>query len=127
MISSMPVSDPKLIHNQVKGISLDSNTRCFHYHSPTDIIAIKMRCCGTYYACIDCHAALAGHAPQVWPRDQWHQKAVLCGGCGLEMSVLEYMASENHCPGCGLPFNPGCRNHYHLYFETVPATECDSR
>jgi uncharacterized CHY-type Zn-finger protein len=103
---------------EVKGIGLDPNTRCLHYHSDLDVIAIRMRCCGEYYACIDCHAAMAGHAPEVWPRSEWKNAAVLCGVCLFEMSVLEYMASANRCPRCAAPFNPGCRNHYHLYFET---------
>jgi uncharacterized CHY-type Zn-finger protein len=119
MILSMPAHDHESTSSgQVKGIDLDANTRCLHYHGPADIIAIKMKCCETYYACIDCHYALAGHSAQVWPRNQWHQKAVLCGVCGLEMAVLEYMDSANRCPRCAAPFNPGCRNHYHLYFET---------
>jgi uncharacterized CHY-type Zn-finger protein len=82
-------------------------------------VAIKMRCCEAYYACIECHSALAGHPAQVWPRDLWHREAVLCGVCELEMSVVEYLESGNLCPRCATPFNPGCRNHYHLYFATV--------
>jgi len=101
----------------VRGIDLDGNTRCLHYRGPADVIAIKMRCCETYYACIECHAALAGHAAEVWARGQWHEKAVLCGVCGCELSVLEYLDSGNRCPRCAAHFNPGCRNHYHLYFE----------
>ncbi len=101
----------------VCGVELDPNTRCLHYHSQLDVIAIKMRCCETYYACIDCHTALAGHSAQVWPRDEWHLRVVLCGVCGTEMSVNEYMGSGDRCPSCTARFNPGCRNHYHLYFE----------
>ena len=40
---------------------MDAETRCVHYRSALDIIAIKMACCGVYYACKDCHAALADH------------------------------------------------------------------
>jgi uncharacterized CHY-type Zn-finger protein len=29
---------------EVRGINLDPQTRCEHYHGPTDIIAIKMKC-----------------------------------------------------------------------------------
>jgi uncharacterized CHY-type Zn-finger protein len=103
----------------VHGVDLDPNTRCLHYHGPTDVIAIKMRCCDSYYACVACHAALAAHPAKVWPRSEWNRKAVLCGVCGAEMTVLEYMDSGNRCPSCSAPFNPGCRNHYHLYFEDV--------
>jgi hypothetical protein len=31
---------------EVRGINLDSQTRCEHNHGPTDIVAIKMHCCG---------------------------------------------------------------------------------
>jgi uncharacterized CHY-type Zn-finger protein len=106
------------IRPEVQGIDLDPDTRCLHYRGPADIIAIRMKCCDTYYACIDCHTALAGHPAAVWPRSQWNRKAVVCGVCATELSVTEYLESGNICPHCGAAFNPGCRNHYHLYFET---------
>jgi uncharacterized CHY-type Zn-finger protein len=100
----------------VRGVKLDAETRCEHYHGPTDIIAIKMKCCGVYYACKDCHEALAGHAIEVWPESEWEQKAILCGACGAEMSIRQYMQCESRCPNCGERFNPGCRRHYQFYF-----------
>ena len=102
-------------HN-IRGLDIDEQTRCVHYHSPLDIIAIKMKCCGVYYACKDCHEALAGHAIEVWPRNEWEQRAVLCGACGHELAITEYMASGYACTKCRAAFNPGCRNHYHFYF-----------
>jgi uncharacterized CHY-type Zn-finger protein len=102
----------------VKGVTLDAETRCAHWHSPLDIIAIKMRCCGTYYACAQCHDELANHPAEVWPIADRVEAAVLCGACGAEMSVWVYLACESRCPTCAAPFNPGCANHYHLYFET---------
>jgi uncharacterized CHY-type Zn-finger protein len=101
----------------VLGLDLDPQTRCAHWRSPLDVIAIKMKCCGAYYACRDCHDALADHPAQVWPREQRDQPAVLCGVCGEELSVRRYMDCGNRCPACGAGFNPGCRLHYHLYFE----------
>ena len=101
----------------VRGLELDAATRCKHWHSPLDVIAIKMKCCGVYYACKDCHDALADHPLQAWPRDAWGDKAVLCGACGSELSIRQYLHCGNVCPACGAGFNPGCRNHYHLYFE----------
>jgi uncharacterized CHY-type Zn-finger protein len=101
----------------VQGVALDPQTRCAHYHSPRDIIAIKMRCCGVYYACRECHDALADHPVALWPATQWDQAAILCGACGLELSVNSYLAGDNHCPACAAPFNPGCKTHHHLYFE----------
>jgi uncharacterized CHY-type Zn-finger protein len=102
---------------EVRGMELDAQTRCIHYRSALDIIAIKMACCGVYYACKDCHDALAQHASAVWPRTAWDLKAVLCGACHYELTIREYMASGNICSQCGAGFNPGCRNHYHFYFE----------
>jgi uncharacterized CHY-type Zn-finger protein len=101
----------------VLGVDLDPQTRCAHWRSPLDVIAIKMKCCGDYYACRDCHDALADHAARVWPTAEWDQTAVLCGVCGVELSVREYMACTNRCPSCGAALNPGCRLHRHLYFE----------
>ncbi len=104
--------------SSVRGVGLDPQTRCAHHRKPEDIIAIKMRCCGIYYACKDCHDELASHPIEVWPKDEWNQPAVLCGSCGRELSVQEYLDCENQCPTCKAHFNPGCRNHYHFYFET---------
>ncbi len=103
---------------EVRGIDVDGETRCAHYHSALDVIAIKMACCGTYYACKECHDAVAGHAAKVWPRAEWDSHAILCGVCGGELTISEYMASGSACPRCGAGFNPGCRKHYHFYFET---------
>ena len=104
----------------VRGVDVDPQTRCAHWHSARDIIAIKMKCCGVYYACKDCHDALAGHAAAVWPRAEWQTPAILCGACGTELAIRQYLDSENTCPACGAGFNPGCRNHYHFYFEAMP-------
>ena len=101
---------------QVQGIDLDAQTRCAHYRTALDVIAIRMRCCGAYYACKECHDALAGHAIEVWPRSEWDRAAVLCGACGVEMSVRQYLDCSNQCPECGARFNPGCRSHYKFYF-----------
>lgn len=101
----------------VRGVDLDARTRCAHYNSPLDVIAIKMKCCGVYYACKDCHDALTGHAIQTWPRGEWDRPAVLCGVCGTQLSIRQYLDCGNACPACGAPFNPGCRGHHHFYFE----------
>lgn len=101
---------------EVRGVDLDTQTRCRHYHGPTDIIAIRMKCCGVYYACKDCHEQLADHSTVVWPEKEWDQKAVLCGSCGAELTIREYMQSGYRCPECKAQFNPGCQNHYDYYF-----------
>jgi uncharacterized CHY-type Zn-finger protein len=105
-------------HPPVHGIDLDAQTRCVHYHKVLDIVAIKMKCCGLYYACKDCHDSLAGHEIEVWPRSEWDQLAVMCGNCREELSIRQYLDCTNECPACKARFNPGCRHHYHFYFAT---------
>jgi uncharacterized CHY-type Zn-finger protein len=103
----------------VNGIALDPETRCVHYSSPLDVIAIKMKCCGVYYACKECHDAIADHEIEVWPQSQWDLHAILCGICGTVISIWQYLDCENSCPECEAKFNPGCRNHYRYYFEVI--------
>jgi uncharacterized CHY-type Zn-finger protein len=78
-----------------------------------------MRCCGFYHACFECHQELADHIPLVWPKTEWDQRAVLCGACGAEISVHDYLAGDSRCPACAALFNPGCKTHHHLYFERL--------
>jgi uncharacterized CHY-type Zn-finger protein len=105
----------------VRGMNVDPQTRCAHHHKPVDIIAIKMKCCGVYYACKDCHVALADHAIEVWALEEWDNKAMLCGACSSEMTISAYLNCGNRCPECKAEFNPACRNHYHFYFAMPPA------
>jgi uncharacterized CHY-type Zn-finger protein len=100
----------------VRGIELDAETRCVHYSSPYDIIAIKMKCCDMYFACKECHAALADHSLEPWPREEWQQNAVLCGTCSSELTIAGYVQSSDRCPVCGARFNPRCRQHRGYYF-----------
>lgn len=39
----------------VYGQSIDKQTRCIHWHSALDVIAIKFKCCDKYYPCFSCH------------------------------------------------------------------------
>ncbi len=103
---------------RVFGLLVDSQTRCEHYAGPTDVIAIKFHCCRRWYPCHACHDAREEHDRSVWPRTEFGQPAVLCGACGVQLTVSEYLASGFHCPRCEASFNPGCRRHYALYFET---------
>ncbi len=105
---------------EVRGLDLDSQTRCSHHNKPEDIVAIKMRCCGIYYACKDCHIALADHAIEVWPRREWGRKATLCGACGVEMTIDAYLNCRHCCPACNAKFNAACQSHYQYYFEETP-------
>ncbi|WP_285115669.1 CHY zinc finger protein [Leifsonia sp. fls2-241-R2A-40a] len=101
---------------RVLGPVVDDETRCIHYRSPLDVIAIRFACCGEYYPCHLCHAEAAGHPAQQWPRHDRDREAVLCGVCGSELTIAEYLATDD-CPRCAAPFNPGCSLHAHLYFE----------
>lgn len=105
-----------MFFDMVKGKLVDGQTRCEHYHSAVDVIAIKFRCCGEWYACYYCHEEQAGHKAEVWPANEYHEQAVLCGMCKRSMTITEYLECNNKCPGCGAPFNPKCASHYPLYF-----------
>jgi uncharacterized CHY-type Zn-finger protein len=110
------------IHNpsgiEVIGIEVQSDTRCAHYHSPRDVIAIRFKCCDHYYPCYECHREVAGHLARQWPEAEFDREAVLCGACGSEMTISEYLGCNSICPGCQAEFNPNCALHYHLYFES---------
>ena len=101
----------------VCGTQVNSRTQCAHYFSERDIIAIKHKCCDTFYACIKCHNEVASHPAQVWPRHEFDEAAVYCGNCHSTLTIKEYLGCDNGCPSCQAAFNPGCATHYHLYFE----------
>lgn len=101
----------------VKGKLVDDQSRCVHYHSTLDIIAIKFKCCNDYYPCYYCHKESTDHPVALWKKVERYTKAILCGMCKNEMSIAEYINSNNKCPYCSCKFNPACSHHYHLYFE----------
>lgn len=108
----------RIIHNEtIIGVDIDPETRCAHWHGELDIIAIKFKCCGRWFPCYECHTAAADHEPQIWPVNERNSLAVLCGKCGYQLSISEYFECGSVCPVCAGSFNPGCENHYHLYFE----------
>ncbi len=109
----MVTTEPITVH----GTGVNERTQCAHYHSGRDLIAIKFKCCDAFYACIDCHSEAVAHAPVVWPRAEFRTKAVYCGNCKTTFSITDYLGCDNTCPTCQAAFNPGCANHYHLYFE----------
>jgi uncharacterized CHY-type Zn-finger protein len=102
---------------KVHGVDVDQQTRCGHYHSNVDIIAIRFPCCDTYYPCYKCHQEVSDHQAARWNKDQNDERAVLCGACGYQLTIHEYLTSNSICPACHANFNPGCRNHFDLYFE----------
>lgn len=101
---------------EVIGVAVDDKTRCAHYHSELDIIAIKFKCCGKWFPCYKCHSEIASHEPAAWEPDESSARAVLCGNCGEQLSISAYKACGSACPNCSARFNPGCESHYHLYF-----------
>lgn len=111
-----------IAQHSVYGIDVDEQTRCVHYHQDFDVIAIKHYCCTRYYPCHLCHAALTDHQVQVWPIDRFDEAAVLCGVCGVELSVHDYLATDT-CPNCSTNFNPGCKLHRELYFASASPDE----
>ena len=102
---------------EIKGKTVDNQTRCEHYHSELDIIAIKFICCDTYYPCFSCHSEATEHIAQTWNKAEWNTLAVFCGACQSEMTINQYLNCQSSCPFCQAAFNPKCSNHYHLYFE----------
>jgi uncharacterized CHY-type Zn-finger protein len=103
---------------RVRGMEIDASTGCAHYRSELDIIAVKFNCCRTFYSCFYCHELEADHPARIWPQAQFDEKAVLCGACGAELTIRQYLNYQAACPSCGARFNPRCALHHHLYFET---------
>ena len=100
---------------EVYGSIIDEQTRCVHYHSNEDIIAIKFRCCGKYYPCYRCHDDHEDHAIIPWGTDEYDAYAILCGVCRRAHTVSEYMNTDR-CLKCSSKFNEGCKHHHHIYF-----------
>ncbi len=101
---------------QVYGLLVDDQTRCEHYHSEVDIIAIKFKCCDKFYPCYQCHNACENHPIERWQPNEFDQQAILCGHCQRTLSIQKYM-QVTHCPYCQAQFNAGCKKHYGIYFE----------
>lgn len=100
----------------VHGPVVDDQTRCVHWHSPLDVVAIEFACCRRFHPCHRCHEATADHPARPWPADARDEPAVLCGVCRARLTIAEYLVCDDACPRCGAGFNPGCRLHHDLYF-----------
>lgn len=103
----------------VYGNTVDEATRCVHYRTAVDVVAIRFLCCDRYYPCFQCHAEAEPHPPVRWPESRWGERAILCGVCRFELTIVDYR-SVTACPRCGAAFNERCAAHAHLYFETPP-------
>ena len=107
-----------LIHGvEIKGTNVERQTRCAHYKTDFDVIALKFKCYDDWFPCFECHAENTNHAAEVWSKNEFNEKAVLCGVCGLMLEITEYLNCRSTCPKCESSFNPRCANHYHLYFQ----------
>jgi uncharacterized CHY-type Zn-finger protein len=100
----------------IYGAVVDNETRCVHYHTEKDIIAIKFICCNRYYPCYKCHEEHADHSIERWPHEHFDELAILCGSCHEELTILQYMNTTS-CLHCGAFFNDRCAAHYPIYFE----------
>lgn len=101
---------------KIKGFVIDDKTRCKHYHSVLDIVAIKFKCCDEFYPCYKCHNESTKHSPSRWNKSEFNEKAILCGNCKNLLTITQYINTKT-CPFCKAGFNPNCKLHYDLYFE----------
>jgi uncharacterized CHY-type Zn-finger protein len=103
----------------LRGVAVDTETRCTHWDTAVDVVALRFACCEFYYPCYQCHESTADHGTVQWPRERFDEPAVFCGVCFETFTPRAYLDSADSCPECGASFNPGCRDHLDLYFETV--------
>ncbi|GAA1120978.1 CHY zinc finger protein [Nesterenkonia jeotgali] len=101
---------------QVRGATVDEQTRCRHYAGPRDVVAIRFFCCDRWYPCLRCHQEAETHRITPWPRGRREELALLCGVCRTRFSIAEYLTAES-CERCTAGFNPGCASHHEFYFE----------
>jgi len=101
----------------LRGVEVDAETRCFHYDTALDVVALRFPCCGVYYPCFRCHETLVDHDPERVSRGAFDAPAVLCGVCGATLSVGSYLDCDDECPECDAAFDPGCQHHRDRYFE----------
>ncbi|GAB3188553.1 LysR substrate-binding domain-containing protein [Nesterenkonia suensis] len=101
---------------EVAGAMVDDETRCAHYATPLDVVAIRFYCCGRWYPCLHCHDEAEDHEVLPWPAELHTARAMLCGVCRRQFSIAEYLQVDG-CSACGAAFNPGCSRHHPVYFE----------
>jgi uncharacterized CHY-type Zn-finger protein len=104
------------------GVAKFQQSRCQHWHSELDVLALLSPCCHKYYSCSACHDALEDHPLVPWPAvTDPETPALLCGVCERTCTIGEYLGSGGQrCPrtACGAAFNPGCKSHWPAYFST---------
>ena len=100
---------------QAQGLLVDDESRCVHYHSDKDIVALQCYDCKKYYACYRCHNTLETHTFCPYPLNLKEDRLILCGSCGNTLTYVEY-TEKGTSPFCNAAFNPACQNHYPIYF-----------
>lgn len=103
--------------HDVRGLSVDADTRCCHYDSKQDVVAFRFACCQIFFPCYKCHEATVDHTSQPLPSNRFGERAVLCGVCGGSLTAFDYLEADYQCPSCNADFNPGCQSHLKHYFK----------
>lgn len=75
---------------KIYGFLVDNESRCQHYHTELDIVALKCFECLNYYACYQCHDSLEEHSFRAYPCQLKQDKVLICGVCQHEMTIEEY-------------------------------------
>jgi uncharacterized CHY-type Zn-finger protein len=101
---------------RVRGVEVGPETRCTHYDSERDVVALRFACCEAYYPCFRCHEEAVDHDAERLPV-MAPEPAALCGACGAELTAAEFMQGDHECPDCDTSFNSGCADHYDRYFD----------
>lgn len=99
----------------IKGINVDYQGRCQHWHSAVDIVANLCAKCKCFYACYECHDVMNLHKFEPMSINN-EERAVMCGVCNYQMTVWSYQHSNYQCPNCHHAFNQRCSLHNNTYF-----------
>ncbi|MGB1697185.1 MAG: hypothetical protein ACPHK8_02165 [Thermoplasmatota archaeon] len=83
---------------------------CPHYHSELDNVQFQFGCCTAWFGCYQCHL---GHPHLACKEDAASVRCV----CGESHTPAQYRARAQCRSGC--QWNPGCKQHWHHYFETT--------
>ena len=101
---------------QAQGLLVDDESRCVHYHSDKDIVALQCYECQKYYACYQCHNELESHTFSPYPLNLKQDRPILCGSCKKTLTYEKYR-EKGSCPYCAALFNPACQSHHSMYFK----------